>query len=135
MGCVQPILHLLSSLKSCQINGLEKKKRKDKNQNKISLSATLSRGHSVLTDRTQSVPLIFLKLLLSTIRTIFTFNKNLTLDLPSALTWLFPYNHKGPCGLILCFLGTMIIKKHLLSDFFFFHLIIPLVSLPSWICH
>lgn len=72
--------------------------------------------------------------MLSTIRTIFTFNKNLTLGLPSALTWVFLYNHEGPCGVILCSLETMIIKKHLLSDFFFLHLIIPspLVSLPSW---
>lgn len=55
--------------------------------------------------------------MLSTIRTIFTFNKNLTLDLPSALTWVFLYNHEGPCGVVLCSLEVMIIKKHLLSDF------------------
>lgn len=54
--------------------------------------------------------------MLSTIRTIFAFNKNLTLDLPSALTWVFLYNHRGPCGVILCFLEMMIIKRHLLSD-------------------
>lgn len=68
--------------------------------------------------------------MLSTIRTIFTFNKNLTLGLPSALTWVFLYNHEGPCGVILCSLETMIIKKHLLSDFFFFFSI--WLSLPLW---
>lgn len=56
----------------------------------------------------------------STIRTIFTFNKNLTLLLPSALTWVFLYNHEGPCGVVLCSLEMMIIKKHLLSDCYFF---------------
>lgn len=66
--------------------------------------------------------------MLSTIRTIFTFNKNLTLGLPSALTWVFLYNHEGPCGVILCSLETMIIKKHLLSDFFFS----IWLSLPLW---
>lgn len=58
--------------------------------------------------------------MLSTIRTIFTFNKNLTLPLPSALTWVFLYNHEGPCGVVLCSLEMMIIKKHLLSDYYYF---------------
>lgn len=67
--------------------------------------------------------------MLSTIRTIFTFNKNLTLDLPSALTWVFLYNHEGPCGAVLCSLEMMIIKKHLLSDFSSIWLSLPLWSL------
>lgn len=70
--------------------------------------------------------------MLSTIRTIFAFNKKLTLGLPSALTWGFLYNHEGPCGVILFSLEMMIIKKHLLSDFSSIWLSLPLWSLfPS----
>lgn len=70
--------------------------------------------------------------MLSTKRTIFTFNKNLTLGLPSALTWVFLYNHEGPCGVILFSLEMMIIKKHLLSDFSSIWLSLPFWSLlPS----
>lgn len=70
--------------------------------------------------------------MLSTIRTILAFNKNLTLGLPSALTWVFLYNHEGPCGVILFSLEMMIIKKHLLSDFSSIWLSLPLWSLlPS----
>lgn len=70
--------------------------------------------------------------MLSTIRTILAFNKNLTLGLPSALTWVILYNHEGPCGVILFSLEMMIIKKHLLSDFSSIWLSLPLWSLlPS----
>lgn len=70
--------------------------------------------------------------MLSTIRTIFTFNKKLTLGLPSALTWVFLYNHEGPRGVILFSLEMMIIKKHLLSDFSSIWLSLPLWTLfPS----
>lgn len=69
--------------------------------------------------------------MLSTIRTIFTFNKNLTLPLPSALTWVFLYNHEGPCGVVLCPLEMMTIKKHLLSDYYYYFFSIWL-SLRLW---
>lgn len=66
--------------------------------------------------------------MLSTISTIFALNKKLTLGLPSALTWVFLYNHEGPCGVILFSLEMMIIKKHLLSDFSSIWLSLPLWS-------